>query len=63
MNRFAARRRKPEPFKPVVDYAKPVPIPYTCTHCGADRTRMVPLREVVHRSYVAPRLCPLCCQT
>jgi len=44
----------------VVDYGKPVPIPYVCQRCQARRARMVPLRAVVHQNYIAPKLCPVC---
>jgi hypothetical protein len=44
----------------IVDYGKPVPIPYVCQRCQARRARMVELRKVVHQNYAAPKLCPVC---
>jgi hypothetical protein len=44
----------------VIDYGKPVPIPYVCQRCQARRARMVELRKVVHQNYAAPKLCPVC---
>ena len=48
------------PHGVIVDYSKPVPIPYVCQRCQARRARMVELRKVVHQNYVAPKLCPVC---
>lgn len=45
---------------PSVDYNKPVVIRYVCERCGVERAANVPLREVVHQDYQAPKLCPLC---
>jgi hypothetical protein len=58
-SRYRALHPNPQP-KQHVDYSSPTPIRYTCTRCGAERTAMVTLREIIHQSDVGPKICPLC---